>query len=177
MRVSLSFVVLLSLGLSMTGGTSSVMAQTTSDVPVPPPVQPSPGVDYRPAQSLEELAGKLLQASESTASGNVSVTLDKFPSHFTMLSTRVKSGGAELHKNYSDIFVVVDGEATEVTGGTIVDPTNTGNEIRGTRVEGGVAQVLRKGDVITIAPNTPHQTMVAPGKTFTYFVVKVAALQ
>jgi mannose-6-phosphate isomerase-like protein (cupin superfamily) len=170
-------IVLLNLGLAMTGRTNAAMAQATPDVPVPAPVQPSPGVDYRPAQSLEELAGRLMQASASTPSGNVSVTLDKFPSHFTMLSTRVKSGGAELHKNYSDIFVVVDGEATEVTGGTIVGPKNIGNEVRGTRVEGGVAQVLRKGDVITIAPNTPHQTMVAPGKTFTYLVVKVAAVQ
>jgi mannose-6-phosphate isomerase-like protein (cupin superfamily) len=94
-----------------------------------------------------------------------------------MLSTRVKSGGAELHKKYSDIFIVVSGEATEVTGGAIIDPKDSGDEIRGTRVDGGVAQVLRKGDVITIAPNTPHQTMVAPGQTFTYFVVKVAAPQ
>jgi mannose-6-phosphate isomerase-like protein (cupin superfamily) len=153
------------------------MAQAAPDVSVPPPVQPSPGVEYRPAQSLEELAGKLMRASESTPSGNVSVTLDKLPNHFTMLSTRVKSGGAELHKTYSDIFVVMDGEATEITGGTIVDPKTMGSEIRGTRVEGGVAQVLRKGDVITIAPNTTHQTMVAAGKTFTYFVVKVAAPQ
>src|SRR5579859_138859 len=109
MRVSLSLVVLLSLGLAMTGRTNSVMAQATLNVPVPSPVQPNHGVDYRSTQSLQELAGKLMQASKSTPSGNVSVTLDRFPSHFTMLSTRVKSGGAELHKSYSDIFVVVDG--------------------------------------------------------------------
>ncbi len=142
-------------------------------VPVPPAVKPADGVDYRSDASLEELAKGLMAASKVAASGNVSVTMDKYPGYFTMLSTRVKSGGAELHKKAADLFIALDGEATVITGGTMVDRKDSGDEARGTRVDGGVAQVMHKGDVITIAPNVPHQTMVAPGKTFTYFVVKV----
>ncbi|HWZ51557.1 MAG TPA: hypothetical protein VNW54_08835 [Granulicella sp.] len=175
MRIQMGWAALTGLALVLANGTQVAAAQAAAAVAVPRAVQPSAGVDYRSEQSLEHLGRELMQASESASSGNVSVTLDKYPTHFTMLSTRVKSGGAELHKRFADIFVVLDGEATEVTGGTIIDPTGTGDEVRGTRVEGGTAQLLRKGDVITIAPNTPHQTVLAPGKTFTYFVVKVAA--
>ena len=175
MRIRIGWAMLAGLALIAANGTRVVAAQAAPAVPVPQAVQPSAGVDYRSQQSLERLGRELMNASASAPSGNVSATLDKYPTHFTMLSTRVKSGGAELHKKFADIFVVLDGEATEVTGGTIIDPSGTGDEVRGTRVEGGTAQLLHKGDVITIAANTPHQTVLSPGKTFTYFVVKVAA--
>jgi hypothetical protein len=29
------------------------------------------------------------------------------------------------------------------------------------------------GDVVHIAAGVPHQTLVAPGKQFTYFIIKV----
>jgi quercetin dioxygenase-like cupin family protein len=45
--------------------------------------------------------------------------------------------------------------------------------LRGTGIEGGQSQKLGVGDIVHIAPNTPHQLKLAPGKTFTYFVVKV----
>jgi mannose-6-phosphate isomerase-like protein (cupin superfamily) len=165
--------VAMAIGLMMAMGGVGVAQATVNAVPVPPAVKPAEGVDYRSDASLEELAKGLMAASKVAASGNVSVTLDKYPGYFTMLSTRVKSGGAELHAKAADLFVAIDGEATVITGGTIVDRTDKGDEARGTRVDGGVAQVMHKGDVITIAPNVPHQTLVAPGKTFTYFVVKV----
>jgi beta-galactosidase beta subunit len=146
-------------------------------IAVPPPVQLAPGSDYRSAQSLKELEDTLLAAARSAPSGAVAVTLDKYATHFTMLSTRLQSGGAELHKSYSDIFVVLDGEATEVVGGTIIDSKDSGDEVRGSRVDGGARQMLRKGDVITIAPNTPHQMLVDAGKSITYYVVKIASIK
>jgi quercetin dioxygenase-like cupin family protein len=47
------------------------------------------------------------------------------------------------------------------------------NELRGTGIEGGRSQKLSVGDVVHIQPNTPHQVMLTPGHTVTYFVVKV----
>ena len=91
-----------------------------------------------------------------------------------MLSVRNKTGGAELHEHYADIFFVVDGEATLTSGGTMVEPKTTEpGEIRGSAVSGGVLQKLGKGDVVHISPNTPHQLSIPEGKSFTYFVVKV----
>ncbi len=134
------------------------------------------GMDDRTAEALLTQAKTLLEQARKTESGNVAVTLEKYPEHFTMLSVRVKSGGAEVHANYNDIFIALDGEAIVITGGTVVDPKEVSpGETRGPEVEGGVFTVMRKGDVMHISPGVPHQTMVAPGKTFTYYVVKIAA--
>src|SRR6266851_803546 len=55
------------------------------------------GMDDRTAEALSAQANTLLEQARKTESGNVAVTLEKYPAHFTMLSVRVKSGGAEVH--------------------------------------------------------------------------------
>ena len=86
---------------------------------------------------------------------------------------RVAPGNVELHTQDTDIFYVVEGSATFVTGGTIVEPTTTGpGEIRGTATTGGVMRHLTKGDVIVIPKGVPHQ-FTEVGGTFLYYVVKV----
>ena len=151
--------------------TASAGAQTTATPAASP--APATGVVYHSKESLDKIAEEVTKTSRSAPAGTAAVTLDTFPTHFTMVAVRLQSGGAELHKKAADIFVVMDGEATVITGGTIINPTGTGDEVKGTRVEGGTSQLLRKGDVIMIPANTPHQTTLAPGKTFTYYVVKV----
>ena len=49
----------------------------------------------------------------------------------------------------------------------------TSRSTRGTRIEGGTPHVMHPGDIVHIAAGTPHQTVVDPGKTFVYFVVKI----
>jgi mannose-6-phosphate isomerase-like protein (cupin superfamily) len=134
------------------------------------------GIDRRSAAQISDQSKTLMDQAKTVPSGSASVTLEKYPGHLTMLTVRTKSGGAEMHRDWNDIFIVLDGEATEMTGGTIVDgKENSPGETRGTRVEGGTGTPMRKGDVIHISPNTPHQTILAPGKTFTYYVIKVEA--
>jgi len=75
----------------------------------------------------------------------------------------------------ADIFVVESGEADLVTGGTLVDPTNSSpTEIRGTGIQGGAEHHLVAGDVLTIPAGMPHQVKVAPGKEVLYMAIKVA---
>jgi mannose-6-phosphate isomerase-like protein (cupin superfamily) len=138
-----------------------------------PPATP---IDRQSEAQLAERAKVLMEQSRSAPSGNVSITLEKYPGHFTMLSTRVKSGGAEQHDYWNDIFVVLDGEATEMIGGSMIDKTTntTTGESHGTRLEGAKGTPMHKGDVIHIVAGTPHQTVLEPGKTFTYYVIKVA---
>lgn len=73
-----------------------------------------------------------------------------------MLAIRLASGGAELHKEYADLFIVLDGEATEVTGGTIGDPKYMGDEVNGTGIKGLASQPLHKGDTLLIPAKMPH---------------------
>jgi len=118
--------------------------------------------------------GKALLQQARRGSGSAGITLAHYPGHYTMLTARTASGGAELHKRFADFLFVVDGEGTELTGGTVVDPKEgAGGETRGTRLEGATPHLLHKGDVIHIPAGTPHQAIEAPGQTITIYVVKV----
>jgi mannose-6-phosphate isomerase-like protein (cupin superfamily) len=120
------------------------------------------------------MAEKLKQQNSIRTTGSAAETLEKYPNHFTMLTVRTASGGAEVHEHYADLFWVIDGDATLITGGTVLNPTGAGSgETRGTELTGGSRQKLSKGDVVHISPNTPHQLLITKGHNFTYFVVKV----
>ena len=124
------------------------------------------------AQLLER--AKHLQGTAAKGDGSASETLEKYPHHYTMLAYRQHSGGGELHQNFADIFFILDGHATVVTGGSLVDAEdNRPGEIRGKSVEGGTRQELKAGDVVHIPAGMPHQMLVADGESVTYFVVKV----
>jgi mannose-6-phosphate isomerase-like protein (cupin superfamily) len=126
--------------------------------------------------NFDELAqqGKALLDKARQGSGSAGITLAQYDDHYTMLTARTASGGAELHQNWADFLIVVDGEGTEMTGGTIVDRKEGANgEIRGKTLEGATPHLLHKGDVIHIPAGTPHQSIEAPGQTITIYVIKV----
>jgi len=88
-------------------------------------------------------------------------------------SRREKPGQAEVHTNDADIIYVLDGTATFITGGTVVDGKNIApDEIRGASIENGESRMLKKGDVIIVPNNTPHW-FKETSNPFTYYVVKV----
>lgn len=86
---------------------------------------------------------------------------------------RVTTGPVEIHANDTDIFYVVEGSATFVTGGTTVDQTTKApGESNAKATIGGITHHLTKGDVIVIPKGVPHW-FTAVDSTFLYFVVKV----
>lgn len=94
---------------------------------------------------------------------------------YTVMAARHDTpGGAEVHALDTDIFYITEGGATFITGGTVVEPKESGaNEIRGKSVEGGTEHHLTKGDVIVIPKGVPHQFKDITGVPVLYFVVKV----
>lgn len=97
--------------------------------------------------------------------------LEKHLDSATILAVRTKDGRAEFHPTSADEFVVLQGSATLVTGGTITNPQGTG-EIRGDSIEGGTRAELKEGDVVHIPAKTPHQLLVHGG-LFVYVLVKI----
>ena len=88
-------------------------------------------------------------------------------------SRRDKPGLAEIHTLDTDIIYVVRGTATLVTGGTAVETKEIGpDEIRGSRIEGGVTRQLSQGEVIIVPNRTPHWFKEVNGE-FLYYTIKV----
>jgi len=91
-----------------------------------------------------------------------------------VLAQRRGAGEVEVHENTNHVFIIVEGEATFVTGGTMVEPKNTApGQIRAKSVQGGQTYHLSKGDVITIPAKTPHWFKEVPTQTIAYYGVNM----
>ncbi len=73
-------------------------------------------------------------------------------------------GGANRHNtSVSEIYYMLEGTATLVTGGRVVDEKSAGlspntkrENFNGPRIEGGVSRRMGPGDVVVIPGNLPH---------------------
>jgi mannose-6-phosphate isomerase-like protein (cupin superfamily) len=130
------------------------------------------GIVVWPASDLkayrEKLAPKMNEKKLSLEQ------LGKFGNHSTLIAHREGDGEAEVHDVQADFFVVQTGNATLVLGGEVVDGKTTApGEIRAPSIKGGQRHSIAAGDVVHIPAKVPHQLLVAPGKEFTYFVIKI----
>ena len=126
----------------------------------------SPAVLLERATTLRKLARQ--------GDGAASETLREYPGHCAMLLFRSRDGAAEVHENFADVFYVLDGHATLVTGGAVAGAASIGpGEIRGSSVEGGRRQELRAGDVAHVPAGLPHQMLLRGEQTVTCLVMKV----
>jgi quercetin dioxygenase-like cupin family protein len=90
---------------------------------------------------------------------------------------RTGPGEVEIHARDTDIFYILEGTATFVTGGTAVEQRAAGQgETRAKEILGGHAQQLAKGDVIVIPAGVPHWFKEVKG-LFLYYMVKVVQPQ
>jgi glc operon protein GlcG len=91
-------------------------------------------------------------------------------------SHRDASGLVEVHTRDTDIIYMLEGTATLVTGGKVIDSkTVEPEEIRGSESKHGESRVITKGDVIIIPNGTPHWFKEVKGP-INYYVVKVRSL-
>jgi len=63
---------------------------------------------------------------------------------------------ASVHDKDAELFYMIDGTATLVTGGKLVEGTKDGDNWRGKGIEGGKAQKMSKGDFMLVPAGVPH---------------------
>jgi mannose-6-phosphate isomerase-like protein (cupin superfamily) len=91
-----------------------------------------------------------------------------------VLANRRGAGQVEYHEHTNHIFIMVEGEATFITGGTMVGAKRTSpDQMVATSIDGGETHHLSKGDVITIPAKTPHWWKEVPTKTAAYYAVNI----
>lgn len=126
--------------------------------------------DPAPSDTVKILSGAEVRAAFEKGSP----LLNKDGRNYWILAgRRDKPGQSELHEKDLDIFYVLQGSATFITGGKMVDGKTTApGEVRGSAIEGGEVHTLSKDDVVIIPPGVPHWFKDVQG-LFLYYVVKV----
>lgn len=82
-------------------------------------------------------------------------------------------GEVEIHTKDTDIFYILDGSATFVTGGTMTGGRDSApDEKRGKSMEGGTIYHLTKGNVVIIPANVTHWFKEIQ-QPVTYLTIKV----
>ncbi len=124
----------------------------------------------------EEIMDQLDQAARnSTSAAGVSVTISPG------ISVRRRMSGvtqyAVLHPYSVEIYRILEGSGTLVTGGLLNPPLAEAisDDIMRTQhgVEGGLARQVKAGDVLVLQPGTPHWFSSIDGESITYMESRV----
>jgi mannose-6-phosphate isomerase-like protein (cupin superfamily) len=94
------------------------------------------------------------EVSARTANGN----LIRLTPYNINLEVRNEGRPASVHETEAEMFYVIEGAGTLVTGGKLVGETRTNAEnLSGTSIQGGVTKRVSKGDWILVPAGQPHQ--------------------
>ena len=99
-------------------------------------------------------------------------------------SQATATGGSVEHSQITEVYHVIEGNATLVTGGAIEMPRESapdspvvkvlnGPSTQGGVVSNGVSRKVGPGDVVIIPPNTPHWFSDISTDQIVYLVVRV----
>jgi len=120
-------------------------------------------ITYLPAQQVRKAYAK-------------GMNLVKATNYKVDASHRDGPGVVEVHTKDTDIIYMLEGTATLVTGGKLIDgKVIEPEEIRGRDTQGGENREITKGDVIVIPNGTPHWFKDLKGPV-NYYVVKVRSV-
>ena len=115
-------------------------------------------------------AAEIAKRVSAVATSSTVTSTDKYS---VLFSHRTVDGTPERHANWTDVMVMLHGEVTLTTGGTISGNTVDANgESHGGIITGGTTVVLHEGDYLRVPAGVPH-LMTAPKGDFRYFVTKV----
>lgn len=132
----------------------------------------APRVIFVPAR---QLASEIHQAPERRPSTSWIDFVDT-PMYSATVIRRTASDRAEVHKVMTDVWYVIEGAGTLVTGGSLTDASQTEpDELRGRTISGGEERRVEKGDFVMIQSGVPHWVRKIDGKELVYLVVKVAS--
>jgi mannose-6-phosphate isomerase-like protein (cupin superfamily) len=110
---------------------------------------------YASAADVEALLAKAKAARKDQPT--VSERILQLPPYNANLEYRASVGPAAVHETEAELFYVIEGSATMITGGKLVNEkrTNAAN-LTGTAIEDGTSRAVAKGDFIIVPEKTPH---------------------
>ncbi len=94
--------------------------------------------------------------------------------HYVQVIHRRGYSRPEIHPEITDVYVILGGSGTIIVGGERVDwIEGQPRESQTPRIDGGQRFPVAKGDILNVPFGTWHQTVLAPGESVTYAIIKV----
>ncbi len=130
--------------------TASALSQTPA--PAPPPTDRTKATQFTAAQLSAAIA------TLPTDRPNSSVRVFTLAPYNVNVERRLpQQQGASLHEAQAEMFYVIEGAATLLTGGKLVGETRNGTNLSGKAIEGGTMQKFGKGDFLMVPSGVAHQ--------------------
>jgi mannose-6-phosphate isomerase-like protein (cupin superfamily) len=124
-----------------------------AQAPAPPPQTDRTKATHFPAADLQAALAKL--PGDRPAS---SVRVFSLAPYNVNVERRLpKPQGASMHEAQAELFYVIEGSGTMVTGGTIPGATRNGTNLAGKAIEGGTRIAFKAGDFIMVPSGVAHQ--------------------
>jgi mannose-6-phosphate isomerase-like protein (cupin superfamily) len=121
--------------------------------------QAAPAASSRTMVSASEVQAMIAKAKADRKDNApiVAQSLLQLAPYNVSLEYRASVGNAAVHETEAELFYVVDGSATLVTGGKLTEEKRTNAEnLSGTGIQGGESRKVAKGDFVMVPEKTPH---------------------
>lgn len=125
---------------------------TSADAQAPAPTDRTKATHFSAADLQAALAK--LPTDRPNAAARV-FTLD--PYNVSVEQRQPRAQGAAAHADRAELFYVINGSGTMLTGGTITDGKQSGVNTQGTTISGGTRIDFKTGDFIMVPSGVPHQ--------------------
>jgi mannose-6-phosphate isomerase-like protein (cupin superfamily) len=134
------------IGLVLFGGAMNAQA------PAPTPTDRTKATLFTSAELKAALAK--LPTDRPAASVRV-FSLD--PYNVGVEQRQPREQGASLHEAQAELFYVIEGSATMVTGGKLIGEKRNGTNLQGSGIDGGTRLAFNAGDFIMVPSGVAHQ--------------------
>jgi len=117
--------------------------------------QPPPSITDTKVVTASELTA-LVAGTPKDRNGNANFI--RLAPYGVNMEHRIMGQAASVHETEAELFYVVDGAGTLLTGGKLKEEKRTNAEnLSGSGIEGGVSKKVSKGDWIMVPAGVPHQ--------------------
>jgi mannose-6-phosphate isomerase-like protein (cupin superfamily) len=149
--------IIISLALTLAAAAALAKQPAPKTAPQPAPQSDTKTMLFTSAADV----GKLADKSKSERKPNqpmVAQPMLELGGYNGHMEYRASVGNAAVHEKEAELFYVIDGSATLVTGGKLVDEKRTdATNLAGSAISGGTPREIAKGDWVLVPENTPHQ--------------------
>ena len=125
-----------------------------------PPSAPAPSAaSGRTMVSAMEVAAMIAKAKVDRKDNQalLAQSMIRLAPYNVSLEYRAAVANAAVHETEAELFYVVDGSATLVTGGKLKNETRTNAaNLSGSGIDGGLSRHVAKGDFIMVPEGVPH---------------------